>query len=127
MAVVRIVALLVAASFVCAALRANRPEMAVAVSVAAGGVGLALSLDDIRAAAGLIGDLSARAQLAPEGLTLLLRAAGLSLLAEFGAAICRDSGEAALAVRIEVAARLALAAMAAPLLLGVVERALALL
>ena len=56
-----------------------------------------------------------------------LRAAGLSLLAEFGAAICRDSGEAALSVRIEVAARLALAAMAAPLLLGVVERALALL
>ena len=101
--------------------------MAVAVSVAAGVVALALSLDDIRAAAGLIGDLSARAQLAPEGLTLLLRAAGLSLLAEFGAAICRDSGEAALAVRIEVAARLALAAMAAPLLLGVVERALALL
>ena len=127
MAVVRIVALLVAASFVCEALRANRPEMAVAVSVAAGVVALALSLDDIRAAAGLIGDLSARAQLAPEGLTLLLRAAGLSLLAEFGAAICRDSGEAALAVRIEVAARLALAAMAAPLLLGVVERALALL
>ena len=123
MAAVRIVVLLVAASFVCVALRANRPEMAVAAGVAA----LLLSLEDIRTAAGLVGDLAARAEFAPEGLSLLLRAAGLSLLAEFGAAICRDSGEVALAVRIEVAARLALVAMAAPLLLHVVQRVLSLL
>ena len=127
MAAVRIVVLLVAASFVCVALRANRPEMAVAVSVAAGVAALLLSLEDIRTAAGLVGDLAARAEFAPEGLSLLLRAAGLSLLAEFGAAICRDSGEVALAVRIEVAARLALVALAAPLLLEVVQRVLSLL
>ena len=117
MAAVRIVVLLVAASFVCVALRANRPEMAVAVSVAAGVAALLLSLEDIRTAAGLVGDLAARAEFAPEGLSLLLRAAGLSLLA----------GEVALAVRIEVAARLALVAMAAPLLLHVVQRVLSLL
>lgn len=65
MAAVRIVVLLVAASFVCVALRANRPEMAVAVSVAAGVAALLLSLEDIRTAAGLVGDLATRAEFAP--------------------------------------------------------------
>lgn len=91
MAAVRIVVLLVAASFVCVALRANRPEMAVAVSVAAGVAALLLSLEDIRTAAGLVGDLAARAGIcARKGYRSFLRAAGLSLLAEFGAAICRE-------------------------------------
>jgi len=127
MAAVRIVILLVAVSCVCVALRVNRPEMAMAVSLAAGVGALLISAEDIRTAAQLVKDLSVHAEFSADSVALLLRSAGICLLTEFGAAICRDSGEAALAVRIDAAARIALAAMAAPVLMGVVEKTLILL
>ena len=47
-------------------------------------------------------------------------ATGVSLVAEFAAHLCEDAGEKALAGRVELAVRVTLFAMAAPLLTEVV-------
>ena len=54
------------------------------------------------------------------GAALILRATGISLIAEFAVHICEDAGEKALASRVELAVRVTLFAMAAPLLTEVV-------
>jgi len=62
------------------------------------------------------------------GPALILRAAGVSLIAEFASQLCEDAGEKALAGRIELAVRVTLFAMAAPLiadLVSLVTKALA--
>ena len=55
------------------------------------------------------------------GAALILRATGVSLIAEFATHLCEDAGEKALASRVELAVRVTLFAMAAPLLTELVN------
>lgn len=116
MATVSVVLICVAAALVCAVLRAAKPEMALGVTLAAGVAALALLGDDLKAAAQLIIKLAGQAAVPDASAGLLLRAAGIALMAEFGAELCRDAGESALAGRIDLAARVALLVMAVPLI-----------
>ena len=108
--------LCVGAALICAMLRPQRPEMALGVALAAGAAALMLLLPGLQSAAQVIREFSERAQGAQDGASLLLRAAGIALLAEFAQQLCEDAGEKALAGRIELGVRVALFGMAAPLL-----------
>ncbi|HIU34802.1 MAG TPA: hypothetical protein IAB02_09580 [Candidatus Pullichristensenella excrementigallinarum] len=119
--------LCVGAALICAMLRPQRPEMALGVALAAGAAALMLLLPGLQSAAQVIREFSIRAQQGQDGAAVLLRAAGIALLAEFAQQICEDAGEKALAGRIELGVRVALFGIAAPLLrevLVVVEEVL---
>ncbi len=122
MEVVRLVLLCVAAALVAAMLRVDRPEMAAAVAMAAGTVAFLMAAGDLKAVADAARTLASGAGVAGESTLVMLRAAGIALIAEFGAQISRDAGESALAGRIELGARVALAAMCVPLITGLVTR-----
>ena len=119
MEAVRIALLLVAAALACAAMRAQRPELAAGVALAAGAAALTMLLPGLREAASAL-SLFADASGLAGGAALILRATGVSLIAEFAVHICEDAGEKALASRVELAVRVTLFAMAAPLLTEVV-------
>ena len=128
MTAVSVTLLCVAAALACAVMRSSRPEMAFAVALAAGAAALVMLSGDLRSAVGLIGELSEESGFSQGGSGLLIRAAGIALVSEFGAQLCRDAGESALAGRIDLAARLALLVMASPLIgevLGLVSGLLA--
>ena len=113
---VRIIMLCVAAAALCATLRVERPEMALGVTMAAGTVALMLSIPDLRTTVAAISDISQKAGVLNASTQLMLRAAGIALLAEFGAQLCRDAGEGTLAARIEFGGRIAILAFSVPLL-----------
>lgn len=119
MEAVRIALLLIAAALACAAMRAQRPELSAGVALAAGAAALTMLLPGLRQVASAL-TLFAGASRLDGGAALILRATGVSLLTEFAAHICEDAGEKALASRVELAARVTLFAMAAPLLTEVV-------
>ena len=124
---VEIVLLCVAAALVCATLRAQKPELAIGVALAAGVAVAWMTLPGLRTAADSIFQFADRAGVGEESSNLILRAAGVALLAEFGAQLCQDAGENALAGRIELGVRVMLIAMAAPMiteLLGVIGGAI---
>ena len=112
---VRISLLLVAAALAVAAMRAQRPELAVGVALAAGAAALAMLVPGLRVAAESVAGFAAAAGM-EGGPALILRAAGVSLIAEFASQLCEDAGEKALAGRIELAVRVTLFAMAAPMI-----------
>ena len=122
MEVVRLVLLCVAAALVAAMLRADRPEMAAAVAMAAGTVALLMAAGDLKTVADAARALASGAGVSGESTLVMLRAAGIALIAEFGAQLSRDAGESALAGRIELGARVALAAMSVPLITSLVTR-----
>lgn len=124
MEIVRIVVLCVAAAMIAVALRAQRPEMAAVVAMAAGLVALMMSVGALSSVASAFSELSRRAGLEDSSAQLMLRACGVSLLCEFASGLCQDAGEGALAQRIEFGARAALLAMSVPLLTTLVERIL---
>jgi stage III sporulation protein AD len=127
MEVIRLVLLCVAAALIAAMLRVDRPEMAAAVAMAAGVAAFLMVIGDIRSVAEAAQSLASGAGVSGDSTALMLRAAGIALVAEFGAQISRDAGESALAGRIELGARVALAAMTIPVLSGMVTRLVALM
>ncbi|MEG1661044.1 MAG: stage III sporulation protein AD [Clostridiales bacterium] len=58
---------------------------------------------------------------------LMLKIIGVAYIAEFGAQLCRDAGQSALAMKIEFAAKIGVMLMALPILAGVIRSVLALL
>ena len=122
MTAVKAVFLCVAGALVCAVLRPQRPEMRLAAAIAVGLAVLSMSLEGIGEGVRVFGQLSGRAGLSEGTSQIMLRATGIAMLAEFGAQLCRDADEGALAGRVELAGRAALLGMTAPLMSDFVGR-----
>ncbi len=118
---VRIVVLCLAAAMVCASLRAQRPEMATAISLAVGVAALLMTSDAIAAMSGGFHQFLQMAALEGERAEIILRAAGIAIISELGVQICCDAGETALAGRIRLAARIAMLGMAMPLIAEIAD------
>ena len=62
-----------------------------------------------------------------EYVTLILKVIALAYLSEFGAQVCRDAGQGTAALKIELAARIAIMILAFPVLTAIIHTLLALL
>ena len=122
MAAMRAVFLCVAGALVCALMRQQKPELRTAVAIAVGLGALFLSMEGLGSGVEMLKTLSGDAGLGEEKSLLLIRATGVALLSEFGAQLCRDAQERALAGRVELAGRAALLGMSAPLLTGLLQK-----
>ena len=121
MLIVKVVALCVATAMICAALRVQRPEMATALSLAAGVAVLAMLLGELNRAVEGLSVLRDRLGADADIAAVLLKGAGVAVLSELGAQLCADAGETALAGRVTLAARVAMLALCAPLLTELVD------
>jgi len=119
--------LCVAGALVCALMRTQKPEFRLAAALSVGLAALFLSLDGIREGVSAMRALTEQSGTGAEASSLLIRATGISLIAEFGAQLCRDADESALAGRVELAGRVALLGMCLPLLSQLTSRLASLL
>ncbi len=104
---------------VCAAvmtllLRRLKPEAGLAVSLASGALLTGLFLPQLSQVITAVSDIARAGGLAEDYLVQLLKVCGVSLLMDFSAQTCRDAGEDGLALRVEMAGRVALIALALP-------------
>ena len=108
-------------------LRQERPEMALLVSLAAGTIMLIAVLIALAPALTVLSDLAARARVERYYLDTVLRVVGIAYLADFGAQVCTDAGESALARKVELAGKVIIMVMAIPVITAVLEAILGLL
>ena len=116
------IGLCVAAAMACAVIRVQRPELATAVSLAAGAAVMAMLATraeslwpDLADAAKAFGNVDGEVRGA------LLRASGITVISEMAAQLCRDAGESALAGRVALVSRIAILALCVPLVTGILE------
>ena len=121
MTAVYIVLLSVGTALVCAMLRPQRPEMAMLLSLAAGLAALLLTGDALADMADVIRRFLTLTSIREEGASVILKAAGLTILCELGGQICSDAGESALAGRIRLACRVVMLGMAAPFIAQIMD------
>jgi len=114
MEALRIVVLCIAAAILCSSLRAQRPEIAAAVSLAVGVAALILTGNALSTAVNGARQIAAFFSVDGETTALLFKAAGITIISELGVQICSDAGEAALAGRIRLATRFVMVGMAMP-------------
>ena len=115
MDIVMIAGVVVVAAFLAVMLRQQRPEQAMAVSLAAGIGILALVLSKALPVIGTLRELLSTAALPEEYGAILFKALGICLLTQLAADACKDAGESALASKAELAGKLMLLMLALPL------------
>ncbi len=118
---VKIAVLCVAAAVMCLFLRSFRPEIALTVALAAGVIACMLSLDELREIVRCIKIAFQSAQVEEEDVIMIIKAMGIAIAGEYGAQLCRDAGEGALAQRVDMAVRISLMALAVPLIMRVLD------
>ena len=121
MMIARVIALCVAAAMICSGIRVQRPEIATAVSLAAGIAVLALLHAELIQSSEWVVRFRELLSSEEDIAVLMLRAAGIAVLSELGGQLCVDCGERALAGRIALAARVTMLGLCAPVLVEIVE------
>jgi len=102
-------------------LRQEKPELALLLSIGAGVLLFLMVLTKIGAVINVLRDLSVRANVNLLYLGVILKIVGIAYIADFGAQLCRDAGEGALASKIEFAAKILILVLAIPIVMAVLD------
>jgi stage III sporulation protein AD len=102
-------------------LRRQKPEIAVQVSIAAGALIFLLLASKLSAVIDMLEGYAVRADIKPVYLAAVLKITGIAYLTEFGAEICKDAGENAIASKIEMAGKVIIVAMAVPVITSLID------
>ena len=94
----------------------SHPELAVQITIVVAGIVFYLVLDKLRMIIELFTEMAKRAGIGEMYLIILLKIIGISYLVEFGAQVCRDAGEGAIASKVELAGKVMILVMAVPII-----------
>jgi stage III sporulation protein AD len=99
----------------------QRPEFAVQLSITLAVVIFLLVLSKISLVLDLFNDLAAKANISQMYLNTILKIIGIAYITDFGAQVCRDAGESAVAGKIEFAGKVMVMIMAVPIIALVLD------
>ena len=95
----------------------SRPEFIVYVSIIGGAIILYLVISELTPIISLLQNL----------FSILLKITGIAYLTEFGANVCKDSGETAIASKVELAGKVLIIGLSIPILTTLMETLLKLI
>ncbi len=102
-------------------LKQYKPEFSMYVSILAGAVIIFMSISKITSIVKLLTNLSQKAGINAEYLTILLKITGIAILTEFAVSICKDSGESAIASKIDFGGKVIVISMSIPIISALLE------
>lgn len=98
-----------------------KPEFAIYISLLAGTLILFLAMDKFAGIVQLLKSLASKASVNNEFLSLLLKITGIGFLTEFAVSICKDSGESAIAQKIDLGGKVVIIGMSIPIISALLE------
>ena len=98
-----------------------KPEFAIYVSIIAGIVIIYLIFNKLEGIINLLKTISSKSGINNEFLELLLKITGIAFLAEFAINLCKDSGEGAIASKIEMGTKVVIVSMSIPIISSLLE------
>jgi stage III sporulation protein AD len=121
MQIAQIVVLGVMAAVLSLTVKRHAPEIALLITVAASILIFFMVLPLLAGAVGVVNNIGGFFTAQHPYITLIVRILGIAYVAELGAQVCADAGEGAIASRIEMAGKVMIIAVAAPVLLDVLQ------
>ena len=106
---------LLCAAVLATVLRAQRPELALGLSIAAGTLTVGLLLKELTPLLSSLRRMAALGGLSNSAVSVVLRAAGVCFVTQWAADTCRDAGQSALAGKAELTGRVLLLLLTVPL------------
>ncbi len=121
MQIIKILAIALIALIIIILLKQYRPEFAIYISLLTGVLIVLLVIDDLKGIIILLQSLASKASINGTFLTLLLKITGIAFLSEFAVSICKDSGEGAIASKIEIGSKIIIISMSIPIISSLLE------
>ena len=98
-----------------------RPEFAIYVSLLAGVLIFSLIFGKISGIISMLNNLASKSSINMEFLNLLIKITGIAFLTEFAVSICKDSGESAIASKIDIGGKVTIIAISIPIISSLLE------
>ena len=121
MEIVQIVSLGFVATLLILIIKRQNPEIAVQISLTMAAIIFLMVLDKLSVIISLFRDLAEKAHISQMYLNTILKIIGIAYITEFGAQVCRDAGEGAVASKVEFAGKIMVMIMAIPIIALVLD------
>ena len=121
MDIVKIIGVGLIATFINIIIKQYKPEFSVYVALITGAIIIFMFLDKLTILINMINDLSAKAGMNKDFLGILLKITGIAILTEFCVSVCKDSGETAIANKIDLGGKIIIIAMSIPIIASLLE------
>lgn len=121
MEIVKIIGIALIALIIIIMLKQYRPEYAVFISILTGVLILFLVMDRLTGIINLIESIQSKFSINTQFISLLIKITGIAFLSEFAVSICKDSGEAAIASKIELGSKIIIISMSIPIISNLLE------
>lgn len=102
-------------------LKAQKPEMAVQLTIIFGVLILLFMMDKISAVVSVLRDFASKINISSMYIVIIFKIIGIAYIAEFGSQICKDAGEGVVAQKIELAAKVMILLIALPIMIAIME------
>ena len=127
MEIVKIIGVGLVALILIIILKQYKPEFTIYASIIAGAIILLMVMDKLYSIINLLSNISQKAGIGNEFLKIILKITGIAILTEFAVSICKDSGETAIASKVDMGGKVIMVSMTIPIMAGLLETLLKIL
>ena len=121
MDVIKVIGIGLTAVIIILILKQYKSEFAIYVSIGAGILIFALIAGRLLGIIEILQNLSSKASINNEFIALLIKITGIAILTEFAASICKDSGESAIASKIDFGGKVIIMSLSIPILSSLLQ------
>lgn len=121
MEIVKIIGLGLISLLIIIILKQYKPEFAVYVSLIIGVLIFFLVSDKLAGIISILTTLSNKTNINSQYIQILLKITGIAILTEFAVSICKDSGEVAIATKIDLGGKIIIISISIPIIVALLE------
>lgn len=121
MEIVKIIGVGLVALIIIVILKQYRPEFAMYVSLSAGVIIFALIFTKLSGIIVILKNLSSKAAINSQFIALLIKITGIAILTEFAVSVCKDTGETAIANKVDLGGKVIIMSMSIPIMCSLLE------
>ena len=121
MSIAQIVGVGIVAAALAVTVRMERPEFGMLIGVCGSVLIFFLVLPQLNAVIKIFRDLASEIPTDAGYISIILKIVGIAYIAEFGAQVCADAGENAIASKIELSGKILVMLLSAPIILGIMQ------
>ena len=127
MEIVKIIGVGLVALILIIILKQYKPEFTIYASIIAGAIILLMVMDKLYSIINLLSNISQKAGIENEFLKIILKITGIAILTEFAVSICKDSGESAIASKIDLGGKIIIISISIPIITALLELVISIL
>ncbi len=121
MEILQIVGLGIVATILAVVIKTQRPELGVQISIVTGVIVFLMIASKMSTVIELLNSFTRKANIDMTYMSTVLKIIGIAYIAEFGAEVCKDAGEGAIAAKIELAGKVIIIVLAVPIITSLLD------